>query len=191
LSGYRLRAPGQCAVLPSAVPVALFRTRPARLGGQSDPAFNPTAQATANALPAPREIYGSRDMAGTDLPLPRCDDQLAFRALDRLRAAHPRASVVADALERAVLDRNVPEGVFVQHSRWCSTADGATPRDSWSAGVDPARDAAFAIYGFVPDRLASGDGACSRHAWFRDRPRVRGHVRSDPHPTSPSGAARD
>ena len=92
-------------------------------------------------------------MSGADLPLLRCDEQRASLALDLLRSSHPRASSVVDALERAVQDRRVSEDTFVQHSRWCNT------EGSWAAGVNPAREAALAMYGFVPERLKGGDGS--------------------------------
>src|SRR4051794_11251449 len=91
-------------------------------------------------------------MLDDDLPLQRVDVERALRALDRLRAAHPRADVMADRLERAVTVRAIAPDVFVQHSRWCNTAG------SWAAGVEPAHDAAEAMYGFIPERLVAGDG---------------------------------
>src|SRR5437870_12777209 len=91
------------------------------------------------------------DVSGTDMPLLRCDEPAALRAIDRLRDAHPRTTI-ADELERAVRTGRISEDAFKRHSRWCNT------RGSYSAGVDPARDAALAMYGFVPDRLQGEDG---------------------------------
>ncbi len=92
----------------------------------------------------------------SDLPLRRLDGEAALRAIDRLRAAHLRADAIADRLERAVQRREIPEDALVQHSRWCNTGG------SWAAGVEPAHDAARAMYGFVPERLTSGDGGSDR-----------------------------
>ena len=85
------------------------------------------------------------------------DEQRARRAVARLRASHPRARSMADRLEEAIQARRVSEAAFIEHSRWCNTAG------SWSAGIDPARDAARALYGFVPKRLIGGDGHTDDH----------------------------
>jgi hypothetical protein len=90
---------------------------------------------------------------GPDIPLwQHCDDESAFRGIDRLRAAHPRADPIADALVEAVRRHRIPEEDFTQHSRWCNTGG------SWIAGRDPARATTRAMYGFVPERLVSEDG---------------------------------
>jgi hypothetical protein len=91
-------------------------------------------------------------MMNADLPLNRCDESTALRAVDRLRAAHPGADSMADRLEQAIRNRRIPEEVLVQHSRWCNTSG------SWVSGVSAARASALAMYGFVPDRLIGGDG---------------------------------
>jgi hypothetical protein len=92
-------------------------------------------------------------MAGPDLALPTADEPHALRALAQLHTAHRGAEPVVRALEGAVRKRSVPEDVFIQHSRWCNTGG------SWIAGVNAAREAALAMYGFVPERLKTGDGA--------------------------------
>lgn len=85
-------------------------------------------------------------------PLNGCNPERASRAIDRLRASHPAAESIALQLEEAVIAGFVSDATLIQHSRWCNTGG------SWSAGLDPARDAAFAMYGFVPDRLIEGTG---------------------------------
>jgi hypothetical protein len=91
-------------------------------------------------------------MSEADLPLRHCDEERAVRAIDGLRAAHPAAAAIADRLEEAARTRRISTDVLTQHSRWCNTGG------SWIAGVEPARDAALAMYGFVPGRLIAGDG---------------------------------
>ena len=86
------------------------------------------------------------------IPISKCNSERALRAIERLRAAHPQAESVADHLAEAVAVAAVSAETLIQHSRWCNTGG------SWSAGLDPARDAAYAMYGFVPGRLIEGNG---------------------------------
>jgi len=86
------------------------------------------------------------------IPMTKCNSERALRAIERLRGAHPEADSVAEHLAEAVAAAAVSETTLIQHSRWCNTGG------SWSAGLDPARDAAYAMYGFVPDRLIERTG---------------------------------
>jgi hypothetical protein len=86
-----------------------------------------------------------------EIRLLRCDEVGALAAIARLRDTG-RADSIAARLERAVRRRSISEDVLVQHSRWCHTGG------SWGAGVDAAREAAKAMYQFVPRRLVDEEG---------------------------------
>jgi hypothetical protein len=92
------------------------------------------------------------------IPMTKCKSERAVRAIERLRAFHPQAQSVAEGLAEAVAAAAVSEETLIQHSRWCNTGG------SWSAGLDPARDAAYAMYGFVPDRLIEGTGEITENS---------------------------
>ena len=99
-----------------------------------------------------RDDVGTAPSADGDSPLHHCDEPRALEAIDRLRAAHSGAGPMADRLKASVRNRSVSDDVLVEHSRWCNTAG------PWASGVEPARDAAMAMYGFVPERLMTGEG---------------------------------
>jgi hypothetical protein len=77
-----------------------------------------------------------------------------------LRESMDAAASMADELEAAVDEGEVEEAVLARHSKWCHTGG------SWSAGMEPARAAARAMYGTIPERLLDADG--SRSARYDD-----------------------
>ncbi len=115
-----------------------------------------------------------------DHPLYRCNEVAALRALGRLRDSHPAAESITDQLEAAVYRMRVSEEVLVQHSRWCNTSG------SWAAGFEPARSAARAMYGFIPDRLTDG-GASTESS----RCLLAGYVERLNRPPETNGSSSD
>jgi hypothetical protein len=75
----------------------------------------------------------------------------ALDAIGRLEGSHKSARVISRKLQKAVKQRRIAELDFAQHSRWCHSDSG------YQNSVEPARDAARAMYGFVPDRLIEKD----------------------------------
>ncbi len=74
------------------------------------------------------------------------------RAAIRALEGFERAVTMARELRRAVDQRSITDEVLKRHSRWCNTGG------AWLPGREPARLAAEAMYGFVPDRLVDGAG---------------------------------
>lgn len=91
-------------------------------------------------------------VAGLTINLPHPDEVTALRAISRLRESLTSAVTMADELEGALLARRISPDVLARHSKWCHTGG------SFAAGMDPALDAARAIYGLVPERLLDSDG---------------------------------
>jgi hypothetical protein len=140
---------------------ALIALHPEGVHLRSRYSLNPTrvneSETGYERTAAPARVNERRDgtMLGPTSPLRHCDRERALRAIDQLRDAHSTAPSIASSLEAAVRDRSVSDDVLIQHSRWCNTGG------SYSNGVPPAREAALAMYGFVPDRLKAEDGALS------------------------------
>lgn len=119
-----------------------------RLGDEDDPATTASpARAAAASHFGPSTIRRDPHMANRPIHLAPPDAEAAQRAIDRLRASSSDSESVCDRLDEALCSGNLPEEILIRHSCWCDT------EGRYSAGVDAAREAARALYGFVPERL--------------------------------------
>jgi len=91
---------------------------------------------------------------GREIPLSlsASQEEAALAAIDKLGQTHEIAGSIARRLRTAVRNRRIHESTLAQHSRWCHS--DSSYRDS----VRPACDAAFAMYGFIPERLVDQSG---------------------------------
>jgi HEAT repeats len=86
------------------------------------------------------------------LSLSSSQQEAALAAIETLERSHEIARSIARRLRTAVLNRRIHESTLAQHSRWCHS--DSSYRDS----VQPACDAALAMYGFIPERLVDPSG---------------------------------
>lgn len=84
--------------------------------------------------------------------LRHCERDHTLPAIARRRERLSGAVAMADELGAAVERGAIGEAVLAQHSKWCHTGG------SWSAGRERAGAAAWAMDGFVPDRMLGADG---------------------------------
>lgn len=91
------------------------------------------------------------DPRANEVPLPSVREGVALEAIQRLEQNHGSAMIIARKLRDAVGERRIEEEVLAHHSRWCHSDGG------FRESVKPARDAARAMYGFIPERLIETD----------------------------------
>lgn len=82
-----------------------------------------------------------------DIELAHCEEPAALAAIARLRETMDAAVSMAEELEAAVEAGVISARVLARHTKWCDTAT------RYTAGMEPARQAARSMYGFVPARL--------------------------------------